>query len=39
MAKDVTKILKRCPENPIINPDDYPGIARIYTVQSCIIIL
>ena len=30
MAKDVTEILKRCPENPIINPDDYPGIARIY---------
>ena len=30
MKKDATKILKRYEGNPIINVDDYPGIAQIY---------
>lgn len=30
MKRVATKILKRCPENPLLHVKDYPGIAQLY---------
>ena len=30
MVKDATKIMKRNPNNPVINVDDYPNLSQIY---------
>ena len=30
MNIDATRILTRCPQNPVIDVKDYPGIAQLY---------
>jgi len=30
MKKDATRILKRHPQNPLLQVKDYPGVAQIY---------
>ena len=34
MNIDATRILKRCPENPIMDIKDYPGIAQLYNPSA-----